>query len=286
MRPRSRFRRELTERVFRLLFLGAVAAALGALFLVLAPIVVTGIPFLQPHLLTNLPSIRFPDRAGLAVAIVSSLWLVGLTLLFSLPLGIGAGIYLEEYAGQSRLAGYLQWFVANLAGVPSVVFGLLGLGLWVQFFRFGPVILAGALTLTPLVFPYIVIATQEALRAVPRSLRDASLAMGATKWQTVEEQVLPAATPGVLTGAIFAASRAIGETAPLLVIGAFFMQGFIPGGPLDFFTPLPVQVFGWALDPRPDFRALTSASITIFIIIVLLINLTAIVLRHRYQRRR
>jgi phosphate transport system permease protein len=165
------------------------------------------------------------------------------------------------------------------------VFGLLGLGLWVQVFRLGPVILAGALTLAPLVFPYVVIATQEALRAVPQSLRDASLAMGATKWQTIQKHVVPAASPGVLTGAIFAASRSLGETAPLLVIGAFFLQGFIPEGPMDFFTPLPVQIFGWALDPRTDFRALTAASIVVFIAIVLLINLVAIIMRHRYQRR-
>ncbi len=285
MKEKSVRRRRITERLFVVLFLAGIGVALLTLAALIGYIAAAGLPYLKPHLLTNPPSVLFPERAGIGVALVSSLWLVGLTMLFSLPLGIGAGIYLEEYGGRSRLARSLQAAVSNLAGVPSVVFGILGLGLFVQAFRMGPILLAGAFTMTLLVFPYVVIATQEALRAVPQSLRDASLAMGATKWQTIRKQVLPAAFPGILTGAILSASRTLGETAPILVIGAVFLQSYVPDGPFSTFTALPIQIFGWATDARPEFRGLAAAAVIVFLGVLIAVNLVAILLRNRYQRR-
>lgn len=287
MREKSRRVRRLKERGFVLLFflgVGIALFALGALFFF---IIQKGLPRLSINLFLY-PATYNPanlDMAGISVALVSSLFLVGLTMLFSLPLSIGAAIYLEEYGKRSRVAQYFQTAVTNLAGVPSVVFGLLGLGLFVQIANWGASLIAGALTLTLLVFPYIVTATQEALRAVPQSTRDASLAMGATKWQTIRKHVLPAASPGVMTGAILASSRAIGETAPILVIGAAALQDFIPDGLFSPFTALPVQIFFWAGHPREEFQELAAAAIIVFLGILLLMNLAAILLRQRWQRR-
>lgn len=285
MKERSRRLRRLKERAILGLLLVAVAIALLGLGSILYYIILNGLPYLQPSLFTNSASVLSPERAGIRVALLSSLWVVGLTLLISLPVGIAAAIYLEEYARGSRVAEYLQTGVANLAGVPSVVFGLLGLGIFVQVLRMGPVILVGSLVLSMLVFPYVVIATEEALRAVPQSIRDAALALGATKWQTIRRHVLPAALPGVMTGAILAASRAIGETAPLLVIGATFLQDFTPTSPLSTFAPLPVLIFGWATQPQAVFRGIAAAASIVFLGVVILLNLTAIVVRSRFQKR-
>lgn len=285
MRERRMGLRRAKERAFLGLFLLAVGIALASLGSILFFITLRGLPYLQPSLFLNPVSSQSAARAGIRIALISSAWVVGLTLLISLPLGIGAGVYLQEYGSRSRLARYLETGVANLAGVPSVVFGLLGLGLFVQLFGMGEVVLAGALTLSILVFPYVVIATEEAVAAVPQSIRDAALALGATKWQTTRQHVLPAAAPGILTGAILSASRAIGETAPLIVIGATALQFFAPTTPFSFFQPLPVVIFGWATDARPEFQGLAAAASIVFLGIVILLNLTAVVLRSRYQRR-
>jgi phosphate transport system permease protein len=289
--------RKAEEKVFVVGFLGGIAIALASLAFLLGSIIITAAPVLRWSLLTNLPSVTDSTRTGFAVAIVGTLWILAFTTLFSLPLGIAAGVYLEEYAGRGRVSRILQAGVANLAGVPSVVFGLLGLALFVRPpLALGPTVIAGALTLTILVFPYVVIMTQEAVRAVPTSLRDGALALGATKWQATRRQLLPAATPGILTGAILAAARTIGETAPLIVIGAVFTQHFIPYGPTSFFIALPIQIYGYiglpeALPSDPlytqrQWRAIAAAGILILLGILFAFNFLAIIIRNRLQRYR
>jgi len=292
MKPRSMFLRRVAERAFIGVFLGAIAIALGTLGVLLGTILASALPYLRPELILNYASTTNPYEAGFAAAIVGTLWLVGLTLLFSLPLGIAAGIYLEEYAPKNRITRLLQAGVANLAGVPSVVFGLLGLALFVRALALGPVVLAGALTLTILVFPYVVITTQEAIRAVPASVREGALALGATKWQSIRRQVLPAAGPGLLTATILAASRAMGETAPLIVIGAFFFQQFLPYGPDSLFSPLPVQIYGYIelpannAYPSGGFPGVAAGGIVVLLAILFAFNVVAIIARNRMQRRR
>ena len=286
MIPRSRAVRRLEEWAFVVVFLVAVGIAVLALAVLLGSILVAAWPRLTPAILFNYSNSTNPATAGYAAAVVGTLWIVGLTLLFSLPLGIAAGIYLQEYGGRGILSRILQAGVSNLAGVPSVVFGLLGLAVFVRALGMGPVVLAGALTLTMLVFPYVVITTQEAVRAVPQSIRDAALALGSTKWQAIRKQVLPAAAPGLLTGAILAASRAIGETAPLLVIGALFLQTFIPYGPDSPFVALPVQIYAYTILPVNQWGGVAAAGMIVLMGILFSFNAVAIVVRNRLQRQR
>jgi len=286
VKSRSLAVRRMKERAYVIGFLVGIGIALFALVALLASIFATAWPWLTPAILFNYSNVTDPATAGYAAAIVGTLWVVGLTLLFSLPLGIAAGIYLEMYAGKGRLTRILQAAVTNLAGVPSVVFGLLGLAAFVRFLGLGPVVLAGALTLTMLVFPYVVITTQEAVRAVPQSIRDAALALGSTKWQAIRKQVLPAAAPGLLTGAILAASRAIGETAPLLVIGALFLQTFIPYGPDSPFVALPVQIYAYTILPVNQWGGVAAAGMIVLMGILFSFNAVAIVVRNRLQRQR
>ena len=286
MIPRSRAVRRLEEWAFVVGFLVAVGIAVLALAVLLGSILVAAWPRLTPAILFNYSNSTNPATAGYAAAVVGTLWIVGLTLLFSLPLGIAAGIYLQEYGGRGILSRILQAGVSTLAGVPSVVFGLLGLAVFVRALGMGPVVLAGALTLTMLVFPYVVITTQEAVRAVPQSIRDAALALGSTKWQAIRKQVLPAAAPGLLTGAILAASRAIGETAPLLVIGALFLQTFIPYGPDSPFVALPVQIYAYTILPVNQWGGVAAAGMIVLMGILFSFNAVAIVVRNRLQRQR
>ncbi len=286
MIPRSRTVRRVKEWAFIVGFLVAIGIAVLALAVLLGSIFVAAWPRLTPAILFNYSNSTNPATAGYAAAIVGTLWIVGLTLLFSLPLGIAAGIYLQEYGGRGILFRTLQAGVSNLAGVPSVVFGLLGLAVFVRALGMGPVVLAGALTLTMLVFPYVVITTQEAVRAVPQSIRDAALALGSTKWQAIRKQVLPAAAPGLLTGAILAAARAIGETAPLLVIGALFLQTFIPYGPDSPFVALPVQIYAYTILPVNQWGGVAAAGMVVLLGILFSFNAVAIVVRNRLQLQR
>jgi phosphate transport system permease protein len=286
MRPKRRILRKGIEVAFVALFMGGILVSLGVLAILLGAILTTAWSHLTPALVLNWASSTDPSRAGYAPAIVGTIWVLGLTLLFSLPLGIGAGIYLEEYAGKSRISKILQAGVSNLAGVPSVVFGLLGLALFVRAFGLGPVILAGALTLTILVFPYVVITAQEAIRAVPQTIRDAALAMGATKWQSIRHQVLPAAAPGLLTASILAAARAIGETAPLIVIGAAVFITFLPDEPTDRLVALPVQIYSYIGLSDPGFQSVAAGGMIILLGVLFLFNAVAIVARSRLQRMR
>ncbi|MGH7540323.1 MAG: phosphate ABC transporter permease PstA [Gemmatimonadota bacterium] len=279
--PRIEARRR-RGRWFRWLCLGAVAFGLVSLVVLLVDIAVDGLGVLSADFLLRYPS-RLPARAGVRSAILGSLWMMGLVALLAFPLGVGAAVYLEEYAPRTWFTRLLQTNIANLAGVPSIVYGILGLAVFVRFFAFGRSILAGACTLALLTLPVVIIAAQEAIRAVPSSLREASYGLGATRWQTIRHHVLPVAMPGILTGTILALSRAIGETAPLIMIGALTFIAFDPRGPMDAFTVLPIQIFNWTSLPQAQFHRLAAGAIVVLLIVLLLMNATAILLRNRYR---
>jgi phosphate transport system permease protein len=248
----------------------------------LVDVTADGLSWLSRDFLTSYPS-RIPERAGVKSAILGTLWMMGLTAAITFPLGVGAAIYLEEYAPDNWLTRLLQTNIANLAGVPSVVYGILGLALFVRYFALERSVLAGALTLSLLILPVVIIASQEAIRAVPRSLRMASYGLGATRWQTIRGQVLPAALPGILTGTILSLSRAIGETAPLIMIGALTFIAFPPTSPMSPFTVLPIQIFNWASRPQSEFHDLAAAAIVVLLAALLTMNAAAIWLRNRYR---
>ncbi|HEY8446555.1 MAG TPA: phosphate ABC transporter permease PstA [Thermomicrobiales bacterium] len=276
-------RRNVVGTILSVLFLLAIIVAVAALVTLLWTIVSRGWSWLSWGLIENPPS-RRPERAGLNPALFGTIWIIGLTALVAFPVGVATAIYLEEYAGHSRLTRILQVNIANLAGVPSVVYGLLGLGVFVEFMNMGRVVLAGALTMALLSLPVIIIASQEAIRAVPSSLREAAYGLGATRWQVARHHVLPAALPGILTGTILSISRAAGETAPLLVVGA---AGFLlkrPEGLFSSYTALPIQVYQWTSRPQAEFRELAAAAIIVLLVVLLVMNATAIIIRQRASR--
>jgi len=272
------------DRLLGLFGLLVMLLALAALAALLYDITRDGIGRLSWQFLTSYPSRRAAD-AGILPALVGSVYVIGITTLIAVPLGVGAAIYLEEYGTQGRLSRLIEINIANLAGVPSIIYGLLGLGLFVRILGMGRSVLAGACTLALLVLPTVIISTREALRAVPKSLREGSYALGATKWQTIQYQVLPAALPGVLTGLILALSRAIGETAPLITIGALTYVPFLPDGLWSPFTVLPIQIFNWVSRPQAAFAENAAAGILVLLILLLAMNAVAIVVRDRFQRR-
>lgn len=247
-------------------------------------IIYQGIDRLSWEFIMSLPS-RFAERSGIYTAWIGTLWILVLTTLISFPVGVGAGIYLEEYGRKSKLSTFLEINIANLAGVPSIIYGLLGLEVFVRLLKMGNSILAGALTLSLLILPIIIVATREAIRAVPRSIKEASVALGASKWQTISRQILPASFGGILTGVILAISRAVGETAPLIVIGALAYVPFAPRGPLDEFTVLPIQIFNWVSRPQHEFVINAAAAIIVLLAITFLLNGIAVYLRYRWQRK-
>jgi phosphate transport system permease protein len=275
--------RKTVASVFSALFLAATCFALIALIVLLWTIGSRGWDYLSWHLITNMPS-RKPAIAGLNAALFGTLWVISLTVLVAFPVGVGAAIYLEEYAPRNRLTRLLQLNIANLSGVPSVVYGLLGLGIFVELAGLGRVVLAGALTMALLSLPVIVISSQEAIRAVPSSIREAAYGVGATRWQVTRSHVLPAALPGILTGTILSISRAIGETAPILVAGA---AGFLlsrPSGPFSSYTAIPIQIYNWTTRPQKEFRDLAAAGIIVLLVVLLVMNATAIIIRQRASR--
>jgi phosphate transport system permease protein len=246
------------------------------------------VPALLGHLLTAMQS-SDPEKAGFRVGIAGSLWLLGLVASFAIPVGIGAAVFLEEYSPPGPIRRLIQLNIANLAGVPSIVYGILGLALFVRAFgakglAMGPTLWAGALTLSLLILPVIVIATQEALRSVPSSLRQAAMALGASRWQVVRDHVLPSSVPGILTGVILALSRAIGETAPLLMVGAAGSILRLPKGPSSRYTALPVEIYNYAREPDPKFQAVAAGGILVLLALLLTMNATAILIRNRYAR--
>lgn len=261
----------------------SVVLALAVLASLLLDVFSRGLPEIDLAFLTSFPS-RFPEESGLRSALLGSLWLIAFTALISFPLGVASAIYLEEYAPENWITRFIQINVANLAGVPSVVYGLLGLGLFVRTFGLGRSIVAGALTMSLLVLPIIIVAAREAIRAVPDSLREGGYALGASRWEVIYKTVLPAALPGILTGTILALARAIGETAPLITIGALTYIAFDPQGPMDLFTVLPIQIFNWVSLPNPEFSSLAAGGIVILLIVLLCANLTAVILRYKFER--
>ena len=243
-----------------------------------------GIQWLDLQFLSDFPS-RFPAKAGIHSALIGTLWLISLTAFFSVPIGIGAGLYLEEFTKKNRIRQFVDLNISNLAGVPSIVYGMLGLVIFVRWFELNQSVLAGSLTMSLLILPVIIISTREALRAVPNTIRQAAFALGATRWQTIYAHVLPAAFPGILTGIILALSRAIGETAPLIMIGALTYVAFVPDGPMDDFTALPIQIFNWASRPQQQFHELAAAGILVLLFVLLLMNSIAVFIRHRLEKK-
>ena len=278
-------RRKQRASIARILLLTATTFSIFALAVLLWTIGSRGWDWLSWDLITNVAS-RRPLNAGLSTALLGTLWVISLTIVIAFPIGVGAAIFLEEYASQNRLSRIIQINIANLAGVPSVVYGLLGLGIFVELLDLGRVILAGALTMALLSLPVIIIASQEALRSVPLSLRQAAYGVGATKWQVVRHHVLPAAIPGILTGTILSVSRAIGETAPLLVVGAAGYISTKPNSFLDGYTVLPVQIYRWTGLAQDEFKnGLAPAGIIVLLVVLLGMNSFAIVLRQRFTAR-
>lgn len=276
--------RKWANRVAAGVFFLATMLGIAVLVVLIGAILRDGLPWLSWEFLTNFPS-RIPEKAGIKSALFGSLWLMALTAPIAFVLGVATAIYLEEYAKPGRLTRIIQTNIHNLAGVPSIVFGILGLTLFVRGIGLGRSVLAGALTMALLVLPIIVVAAQEAIRAVPNSLRHASYALGATRWQTIRRVVLPAAFPSILTGTILAMSRAIGETAPLIMIGALTFIASVPTSPLDAFTVLPIQIFNWVSRPQEAFHHLAAAGIIVLLIVLLSMNLTAVLLRNAFQKR-
>ncbi len=282
-RPRLGFRK-VTGAVFTGLGLVAICIGLGLLVWLLIDTFVTGLPWLDWQFLTSFDS-RFPDRAGAKAAIYGTAYMMFFTLILALPIGVMSAIYLEEYAQEGKLKSFIQINISNLAAVPSIIYGLLGLQVFVRWMSLERSVLAGSLTMALLILPIIVVATQEALRAVPPSIRDASYAVGATRWETIRHHLLPYAFPGILTGNILAASRAIGESAPLITIGALTYVPFTPNSPLDRFTVLPIQIFNWVSRPQAEFQGVAAAGIIVLLVVLLLMNSVAIFLRQKLQRR-
>lgn len=269
---------------FHGLAMSAVVVGLVVLGALLVDVLRKGLPHLDWQFLTRYPS-RFPQQAGILSALVGTGWLMLLTVALAVPLGIGTALWLEEYAPRNWFTRLVRLNIANLAGVPGIVYGLLGLALFVRWMGLGRGVLAGALTVGLLVLPTVIVASQEALRAVPDSLRQGAYALGATRWQTVSGVVLPAALPGMLTGVVLALSRAIGEAAPLIMIGALTFVAFLPKTPMDPFTVLPIQIFNWISRPQEGFRLIAASAIIVLLAVLLLMNSLAIWLRNRYQRR-
>jgi len=281
---RSSAGRRRADLVFQATALVVLAAALAALGVLVATVWRDGAGRLDWTFLTSFPS-RRAENAGIYHAIVGSLYVIALTALMALPVGVAAATYLEEYGSRSRLARFIELNIANLAAVPSIIYGLLGLGLFVRAMGMGRSVLAGAATLALLALPVVILSTREALRTVPTSIREGSYALGATKWQTIWYQVLPMALPGILTGLILALSRAIGETAPLITIGALTYIPFAPDSVWSAFTVLPIQIFNWVSRPQAAFKANAAAGILVLLVLLLTMNAIAIVLRDRYQRK-
>lgn len=275
--------RRRMDFIFRILFVLSTSVGVLALMLLIVSIAADGLAKLQPEIFTNYPS-RRASRSGFKSAIVGTIYMLFLMAPMSFILGVGSAIYLEEYAPKNRWTRLIQLNISTLAGVPSIVYGILGLTLFVRLLSLERSLMAGALTMTLLVLPIIIVSAQEAIRAVPKSRRDASFALGANKWQTVSRAVLPSAFPGILTGVILAMSRAIGETAPLVMIGALTFVAFLPSSVMDSFTVMPIQIFNWLSRPQEEFHQLAAAGIIVLLALLLLMNFSAILLRNKYQK--
>jgi len=275
-------RRQAMSRASRYVLLAATLVGVGVLAYLGYETIDRGASRLSVDFLTNYPS-RFADRAGLRSSLFGWFWVLGLTVVVAIPVAIGTAIWMEEFAPRNRLLALVKLNLANLAGVPSIIYGILGLALFVRLMDLGPSILAGALTLALMILPMTVIASQEAIRQVPPSIRHGALALGATRWQMVWHHVLPGAMPGIMTGMILAVSRAAGETAALIMIGAFTFIAYDNTSPFEDFTTVPVQIYNWTIRPQEAFRQNAAAAIIVLMAFVLTLNLVAAVIRERFR---
>ena len=287
--PQSEFQRRLARRkwmgrAFHGLCLLSVCIALGMLAVLLIYLLQQGVTGIDWSFLTSFPS-RHPDKAGIKPAMLGSIYVVLVAGVVSFTLGVATALFLEEYATRSKFAKIAKINIANLAGVPSIVYGILGLQIFVHSMHLGNSVLAGGFTLALLVLPIVIVAASEAVRAVPPSLREGSYALGATRWQVIWRMVIPQAFPGILTGVILAVSRAIGETAPLIAMGALTFVPFTPDSPLSRFTVLPIQIFNWTSRPQEGFRETAAAGIIVLLVILLVMNAGAVILRNRFQNK-
>lgn len=281
----KRMKSRLTKNtISRAIFFLATMFGLLVLGVLLYRIFTQGLGYLDLQFLQSLPS-RRPERAGVYAALIGTVWLMAVVAPVSLLLGVGTAIYLEEYAKENAITNFIKVNISNLAGVPSIVFGLLGLTVFVRALAFGTSVLAAGLTMSLLVLPVIIVAAQEAIRAVPKQLREASFGLGATKWQTIVRVVLPAAIPGILTGGILALSRAIGETAPLVVLGLPLFLAFLPRSLFDMITVLPMQIYNWTSRPQEEFHALAAAGIIVLLVMLIIMNSIAVLIRNKFQKR-
>ena len=274
----------LMDQAFK--FWGIACTLLGLVLLVIfiGSILVDGLQRIDWDFITNLPS-RIAERSGIYTALMGSVWVLVLTTIIALPVGIAAAIYLEEYSQKNKFSSILEVNISNLAGVPSIIYGLLGLEIFVRVMEMGSSVLAGSFTLALLILPIVIVSTREAIKAVPQSLRDASFALGASKWQTVSQQILPASFGGILTGVILALSRAVGETAPLIVIGALAYVPFAPTNPMDDFSVLPIQIFNWISRPQHGFEVNAAAAIIVLLLITFIMNGIAVYFRNKWQKK-
>ena len=276
--------RKRKEMIFRSLCSIVTWSSIVILLVLIYSVAKSGLNHLSFDFLNNFPS-RFPHKAGIKSALYGSVWLLITVSIISIPVGVGAAIFLEEYSKKNKLTKFIEINIANLAGVPSIVYGILGLVIFVRFFSFDRSVLAGSFTMSLLILPVIIISAKEAIRSVPNSIRLGAYALGATKWQTISNHVLPIATPGIMTGVILSMSRAIGETAPLIMIGALTYVAFVPEGIMDPFTTLPIQIYNWTSRPQIAFHDIASAGIIILLIVLLSMNALAIYIRNKSNKK-
>jgi phosphate transport system permease protein len=274
----------LLDNAFKYWGIFCTVIGLVILAVFIGDILIDGLRRIDWGFIINLPS-RKPEKSGIYTALLGSIWILLLTALIAIPIGVAAGIYLEEYSKKNKLSGLLEINISNLAGVPSIIFGLLGLEIFVRIMNLGASVLAGSLTLSLLILPIIIVATREAIKSVPRSISDASFALGASKWQTIWNQILPASSGGILTGVILALSRAVGETAPLIVVGALAYVPFAPSTPMDDFSVLPIQIFNWISRPQHGFIENAAAAIIILLGITFIMNGIAVYFRNKWQNK-
>ena len=276
--------RLMLNNVFKGLFFLATFFGIVVLSILVIRIVSQGASYLDWDFLSNYAS-RRPEDAGIKAAIYGTVWIMAIVAPVSLILGVGTAIYLEEYAPDNKFTHFIELNISNLSGVPSIVFGLLGLTVFVRLLEMGRSVLAGGLTMSLMILPVIVVSSQEAIRAIPKEQYEASYAMGATKWQTIRTVVLPAAVPGILTGSILALSRAVGETAPLLMIGAMTFIAYVPESILSGFTAMPIQIFNWAGRPQEEFQAVAAAGSIVLMLMLVIMNSLAIYIRNKFSKR-
>jgi len=273
-----------SNKIAHFLFAGVTFLSIAILFVIIGDLIRRGGAYIDWDFFTSFPS-RFATKSGILPALLGSIWIITLTAVISVPIGVGAATFLEEYAKDSRLMRFIRINISNLAGIPSIVYGILGLTIFVRTLGLGRSILSGSLTMALLILPIIIVSAQEAIRTVPDELRQGSYALGATKLQTIRRIVLPGALPGILTGIILSVARALGESAPLLLVGAFSYVSSLPEGPMDSFIVLPIQIYSWTSKPSEDFRNVTAAAILVLIALMIIFNVIAIIIRSKRQNK-